>query len=102
MGPPAGGKTYITPRMTRHLSLISLADFDDETLLRIFNRIIEWDFDKGNFPEEVTKISQKLISATMDVYKTSLDTLRPTPLKSHYSFNLRDFSKVIMGGVMGY
>lgn len=31
------------------------------------------------------------------VYQTSVETFLPTPLKSHYLFNMRDVAKVIEG-----
>ena len=44
MGPPGGGRTFITPRFLRHLNLITLVNFDDDTLNRIFGTILHWYF----------------------------------------------------------
>ena len=37
------------------------------------------------------------MTATLVVYKRIQEDLKPTPAKSHYTFNLRDVSKVIYG-----
>lgn len=47
MGPPGGGRNDITSRFTRHMNCISMDEFDDATMGRIFTSIVDWHFNKG-------------------------------------------------------
>ncbi len=47
MGPPGGGRNDITGRFTRHLQVVSIDEFDDNTMTRIFTNISDWHFAKG-------------------------------------------------------
>ena len=47
MGPPGGGRNDITGRFTRHLQVVSIDEFDDQTMTRIFTSITDWHFAKG-------------------------------------------------------
>lgn len=55
MGPPGGGRTFITQRILRHFNLISVANFDDDTLNRIFGTILEWHLKKQGFNADILK-----------------------------------------------
>ena len=50
---------------------------------------------KAGFGPNVTKLAKPLVAASLEVYETIQKELLPTPTKSHYTFNLRDVSKVI-------
>ena len=97
MGPPGGGKTFITPRFQRHFNIVAFAIFDDNTMNSIFKTILKWYFRTFNFAAEVAGMDTKLVTGTMKIYQKIQEDLKPTPMKSHYTFNLRDFSKIICG-----
>ncbi len=100
MGPPGGGRTRITQRYVRHFNLINFVNFSNESLGRVFGTILDWRLNQG-FQNSVKQLSPNCIQATLNVYNTIAASLLPTPAKSHYTFNLRDLSKVFQGILMG-
>ena len=95
MGPPGGGRNPITPRYMRHFNIVAYTAFDDASMQKIFQTILEWWLHREGFEGPYTRMAPNVVAATMDMYKASITNLLPTPSKSHYTFNLRDFARVI-------
>lgn len=49
---------------------------------------------------QVGTLAAVLVGATIDIYRAIQKELLPTPAKSHYTYNLRDLSKVFQGVCM--
>lgn len=49
------------------------------------------------FSAQVKALASNVVSSTVHIFRTISSQLLPTPAKSHYTFNLRDISKVFLG-----
>lgn len=97
MGLPGGGRSFITPRILGLFYLVGFTLLEEDNMVTIFNTVLDHKFRADNYPGDVAQMSKKLVQATLDVYKGAAKELLPTPLKVHYTFNLRDFAKVVSG-----
>jgi dynein heavy chain len=75
--------------------MLNSNELDAKTISQIFTTISRHFLKK--FPEEVLEIIPLLVQAVINVYDEIKINLLPTPNKSHYTFNLRDISKVFQG-----
>ncbi|KAK4876149.1 hypothetical protein RN001_012571 [Aquatica leii] len=100
MGPPGGSRQDVYSRFLRHFSIFSINEFSDETMSKIFCNVLLLGWKNNGFPSDVISNVLQVVSATLDIYKAAAINLLPTPAKSHYVFNLRDFARIICGCAM--
>eukprot|EP00599_Poterioochromonas_sp_BG-1_P017876 CAMPEP_0173166600 /NCGR_PEP_ID=MMETSP1105-20130129/22117_1 /TAXON_ID=2985 /ORGANISM="Ochromonas sp., Strain BG-1" /LENGTH=3828 /DNA_ID=CAMNT_0014087887 /DNA_START=639 /DNA_END=12125 /DNA_ORIENTATION=- len=96
--PPGGGRSVVTPRFTRHFNVLCMPPASENALTVIFTSILSGFLSK--FEPEIQKMASGVVAATIEVYTKISQELLPTPSKFHYTFNLRDISKVFQGVLM--
>lgn len=97
MAPPGGSRQEVYRRFLRHFNLFVVCEFTRDTLFRIFTNLAFVGLKRNGFTAGVMPTVNDLVNATARVYESAIEHLRPTPLKPHYLFNLRDFARVITG-----
>jgi dynein heavy chain len=98
-GPPEGGRNPVTPRLFRHFNMIWVPDLSDQSMKTIFESILGG-FLALNDQSSLQMFAKPLIKASVELYQKTMQEFLPTPAKSHYTFNLRDLSKVVQGMLM--
>ncbi|XP_017758914.1 PREDICTED: dynein heavy chain 1, axonemal-like, partial [Eufriesea mexicana] len=97
MGPPGGGRNPITARLLRHFHFIAFPEMEDDAKKHIFGTILNsWLSVTPHFGHML----DVFVNTTLNIFTTICQELLPTPHKSHYTFNLRDLSKVFQGMLM--
>ncbi len=94
--PPGGGRSPTTARFLRHFSLFCVPSPSEAVMKKIFSAIYTGWAQQG-FSQSIVKLADPIVLSTIDLYQTIAKDLLPTPAKSHYTFNLRDISKVFQG-----
>lgn len=96
-GLPGGSRQDVYPRFLCHFNSFSINNFTAETMVRIFNNVLMDGFRRNGHSSDVILPASQIVNATLNIYNSVCTNLRPTPAKSHYIFNLRDISRVILG-----
>ena len=98
---PPLGRESITNRYVRHFNVLYVTPYSDESLVHIFSNVMQWILvnqgDKFVYSEGIKSLKTNLVKSTIEVFQITNQTFRPTPAKSHYTYNLRDVSKVFAG-----
>ena len=83
----------VSGRLLHHFNLIVLSDFDQDSFQLKVQTMT--DMIMASWSQSVHSYSPKLVGALIDISKGVFRDFRPTPLKSHYTFNWRDLTKII-------
>ena len=86
---------HVSPRFTSRFTILSLPAPSDLVLTRIFSTILN-NFLTG-FSDSVVDMSEAVVKTSVAFYRKVKAELLPTPSRSHYTFNLRDLSRVFQG-----
>lgn len=100
MGEVGGSRQDVYARFLRHFTVFSINEFSTESMSKIYTNILLLGYKNNGFPSEIITSVSQIVHATLDMYHAATLNLRPTPAKSHYVFNLRDFSRIIFGCAM--
>ncbi|TPX60044.1 hypothetical protein PhCBS80983_g02063 [Powellomyces hirtus] len=92
-----GGRNPVTSRFLRHFNTVTITAFDDTTLQKIFETILNWHLSSQPFIKDIAEMTKPIVEATRQIYRGAMLNLLPTPKKSHYTFNLRDFARIVQG-----
>ena len=86
---------FVTSRFTSRFTILSLPAPSDPVLTRIFSTILHQFLD--GFADSVVEMEYNIVKASVMFYRKIKAELLPTPSRSHYTFNLRDLSRVFQG-----
>ena len=96
MTPRIGNEKSMSSRVLRHFSLLTMGQPSDRTFHEIFE-IIYSEISK-KFSERATRgIEDRIVTATLDLYRKIEEEFKPTPNRVHYTFNIRDVGNVFKG-----
>jgi len=101
MNHPGGGFNDVPNRIKRQFFSFNMPEPSDKSIMDIFGQILRA-LCKKNYTDDVVSIlcgndGPNLIDATIAVWRATSGKLLKTPSKFHYSFNIRELSRVFQG-----
>ncbi|KAL4237693.1 Dynein heavy chain 14 [Mactra antiquata] len=96
-GPPGGGRNPVSPRLLKNFCMLAFPQPSTRSLQHIYQVQLGRFLQDGDFAQEVTECLSALVNVSISLYYCMCRNMLPTPAKSHYTFNVRDLSKVVQG-----
>ncbi|XP_067420749.1 dynein heavy chain domain-containing protein 1 [Emydura macquarii macquarii] len=97
MAAPAVGVHPLSPRFTRHFSILSLPTVSRESLVSIHSpSVLAW-LEKFPLLARHHELATALVGATVDVYEAVKERFRPSPACYPYHFSYHHIEKVLKG-----
>jgi dynein heavy chain, axonemal len=97
MNLPGAGRTDIPNRLKRHFCIFYMPAPSEASITGVFGQLVAGHFTSEKCAAAVVAAAPRLVPATMHLWNAAQGKLLPTPAKLHYSFTLRDMSKVFQG-----
>ena len=94
MGPTGGGRNAISNRFMRFFNMISFPEMSDDSKRTILNTILLGGFGLAGADVSITSLIPQLVNASLSLFKKVSAAFVPTPNHVHYSFNMRDITRV--------
>jgi len=95
ISPTAGGNNRVDPRLLSLYNTFNISQPKPEAIEQIYNSILKKRL--AEFNEEVQSAIDNVTKATIKLYLDCKEKLPRTPTKFHYTFNLRDISRIYEG-----
>ena len=97
MNHPKGGKNDIPNRLKRHFFIFNMVLPNETSINDIYGKICQAYFTKKSFNEVIANQAMKLPKLTSDLLKRMESKFQPTPIKFHYTYNMRELSRTFQG-----
>jgi dynein heavy chain, axonemal len=93
-GPPGGARQPMSQRFSRHFLAVYMLEPSEATLRHIFEQAAS-SFFAINFPADVAApVLKAMVASSVEAHVVAAKRLLPTPYKPHYTFSMRDLSKI--------